>query len=57
MKSTKPTSKRVELNWGKLLGFNQVRTRENKQAKAALSAKIGVKGGGGGEPPSGITIS
>jgi hypothetical protein len=45
MKSTK---KRVELNWSNLLGFKQVRSQENKQAKAVLAAKIGGKPGGGG---------
>jgi hypothetical protein len=54
MKSTK---KRIELNWGKLLGFDQVRSQENNKAKAALSAKIGVKGGGGGGGAVGIVIS
>jgi hypothetical protein len=41
-----PTKKRVQLNWSNLLGFNQVRSRKNKQAKAVLAAKIGGKPGG-----------
>ncbi|HWC61430.1 MAG TPA: hypothetical protein VHC44_17185 [Verrucomicrobiae bacterium] len=53
MKSTK---KRIDLNWNKLVGFNQVSSVQSgatKQAvKAALGAKIGgkvgTKGGGGG---------
>ncbi len=53
MKSTK---KRIDLNWNKLVGFNQVASAQSgttkQAAKAALGAKIGgkvgVKGGGGG---------
>lgn len=54
MKSNK---KRIELNWDKLVGFNQVRALPKKQAKAALSAKIGVKGGGGGDGGGGLIIT
>ena len=49
----KSATKRVELNWGKLLGFNQVHSRQNKQAKAVLAAKIGAKPGAGGSSGSG----
>jgi hypothetical protein len=52
----KSTNKRIQLDWAKLMGFNQVttaQTTENKKAfRAALGAKIGgkvgTKGGGGG---------
>jgi len=46
----KSTNKRIELNWGKLLGFNQVkftqRDLKSKSAQSLIGAKIGaaVKG-------------
>ena len=51
MKSTK---KRIDLNWNKLVGFNQISSAQsvanNQASKKALGAKIGakvgVKGGG-----------
>jgi hypothetical protein len=46
----KSTNKRVELNWGKLYGFNQVKSVQgelkSKSAKAVIGAKIGAKVGG-----------
>jgi len=53
MKSTK---KRINLNWNKLMGFNQVSSAQADAAKqvgraaigAKIGAKAGVKGGGGG---------
>jgi hypothetical protein len=55
----KSTAKRVQLNWSKLLGFNQVSSPQKKQAKAVLAAKIGTKGGGdgGGGGGGGFIIS
>lgn len=44
----KTTNKRVKLDWSRLVGFNQVRSRQSKQAKSVLAAKIGGKPGGGG---------
>jgi len=41
----KSTNKRIELNWGKLLGFDQVKVAQgelkSKSAKALIGAKIG----------------
>ena len=44
MKSTK---KRIELDWSKLLGFNQIKVAkgQRKAAKAMIGAKIGAKVG------------
>jgi len=50
----KSTNKRIELNWSKMLGFNQVKSAQNqpreKSSRAMIGAKIGgkpgVKGGG-----------
>jgi hypothetical protein len=43
----KSTNKRIQLNWGKLLGFNQVKVAQgdlkSKSAKALIDAKIGAK--------------
>ena len=42
----KKTDKRIELNWGKLLGFNQVKTnqgRGSKNSRAMVGAKVGAK--------------
>ena len=47
MKSTK---KRIDLDWNKLVGFNQVKTSAKQNAKAALAAKIGGKVGA--KPPA-----
>ena len=45
----KSTNKRIELNWGKLLGFDQVKVAQgelkSKSAKALIDAKIGQKRG------------
>lgn len=45
----KSTNKRIELDWGKLLGFNQVKTGKtdlNKaRARATVGAKVGAKVG------------
>lgn len=45
--SMKSTKKRIELDWRKLLGFNQVKATkgERKAAKAMIGAKIGAKVG------------
>ena len=54
----KSTSKRINLDWAKLMGFNQVQSVQselaNQAAKKALGAKIGGKVGvkGGGPPPA-----
>jgi hypothetical protein len=51
----KTSNKRINLDWSRLVGFNQVPSQEDaqatKRAKAILAAKIGGKpvGGGGGE--------
>ncbi|HVV01223.1 MAG TPA: hypothetical protein VHH88_07655 [Verrucomicrobiae bacterium] len=46
----KPSNNKIELNWGKLLGFNQVRQAQGslktKSARALVGAKIGTKAGG-----------
>jgi hypothetical protein len=45
----KSTTKRIELNWSKLLGFNQVKLAQgeikSKASKAMIGAKIGAKVG------------
>ena len=45
----KLTNKRIKLNWGKLLGFSQVKVAQgelkSKSAKALIDAKIGQKRG------------
>lgn len=45
----KSTSKRVNLDWNKLLGFNQVKSAQaeckSKSAQAMIGAKIGGKAG------------
>jgi hypothetical protein len=52
----KSTNKRINLDWNKLMGFNQVASAQSgagkKVARAAIGAKVGAKvgtkGGGGG---------
>jgi hypothetical protein len=43
----KSTNKRIELNWGKLLGFNQVKLAQgdlkSKSGRALIRAKVGQK--------------
>ena len=43
------TNKRINLNWGKLLGFSQVKVAQgepkSKAARAMIGRKIGVKTG------------
>jgi len=43
----KSTNKHIQLNWGKLLGFNQVKLAQgqlkSKSGKALMKAKIGRK--------------
>jgi len=43
----KSTNKHIQLNWGKLLGFNQVKLAQgqlkSKSGKALMNAKIGRK--------------
>jgi hypothetical protein len=45
----KATNKRIKLNWGKLLGFSQVKVAQgdpkSKSAQAMIGAKAGVKKG------------
>ena len=45
----KSTTKRIELDWAKLLGFNQVKSAQaeckSKSAQAMIGAKIGGKTG------------
>ena len=45
----KSTTKRIELDWSKLFGFNQVKSAQTepnaKFAKAMIGAKIGTKSG------------
>jgi hypothetical protein len=55
----KSTNKRINLDWAKLMGFNQVSSVQADAGKqvgrAAIGAKIGVKAGvkgGGGPPPA-----
>jgi hypothetical protein len=44
MKSIK---KRIELDWSKLFGFNQVKSAQNTpEARALIGGKIGAKVGG-----------
>ena len=46
----KATNKRIELDWSKLFGFNQVKFAQgetkSKSSKAMIGAKIGAKVGG-----------
>jgi hypothetical protein len=54
----KSTNKRVNLDWAKLIGFNQVTSAQagagKKVGRAAIGAKVGAKIGvkGGGTPPA-----
>ena len=45
----KSTTKRIGLDWSKLLGFSQVKSAQgdstNKITRATIGAKIGVKAG------------
>ena len=45
----KSTRKRIELDWSKLFGFNQVKSVQSefktKSARAMIGAKIGAKPG------------
>lgn len=42
----KSTTKRVQLNWSKLLGFSQVKSSPScESARAAIGVKLGVKVG------------
>ncbi len=45
----KTTNKRIKLNWGKLLGFSQVKAAQgdpkSKSARAMIGQKAGVKTG------------
>jgi hypothetical protein len=51
----KSTNKRIQLDWTKLLGFNQVSsaqsTPDEKAARAIIGAKVGGKAGVKGGPP------
>jgi len=51
----KSTNKRIELDWTKLLGFNQVSSAQTrsttKSSRAMIGAKIGLKAGVKGGPP------
>ncbi|HYG24148.1 MAG TPA: hypothetical protein VEH04_15320 [Verrucomicrobiae bacterium] len=48
----KSTQKRVDLDWSKLFGFNQVKSAKNTpEARAIIGGKIGAKVGGKGLPP------
>ena len=53
----KKTSKRIELDWTKLLGFNQVKSAQeqpdSESSRMLIGAKVGGKPGikGGGPPP------
>jgi hypothetical protein len=50
----KSTTKRIELDWKKLVGFNQVQSAKkdagNRAARAAIGAKVG------GKPPPAETV-
>ena len=44
----KSTTKRIELDWSKLLGFSQVKSVQGNSSKitrAAIGVKVGVKAG------------
>jgi len=45
----KSTTKRIKLDWGNLLGFNQVKSAQTepnyKLAKAMIGSKVGSKAG------------
>ncbi len=42
----KSTNKRIDLDWAKLMGFNQVKSAKGKApCTATIGAKIGVKVG------------
>ena len=38
----KSTNKRIQLNWGKLLGFNQVKVTQGEPKSKAAKAMIGA---------------
>ena len=46
----KSTTKRIKLDWGNLLGFEQVKSAQNNrqsaEARAIIGGKIGAKIGG-----------
>jgi len=48
----KSTNKRVNLDWNKLVGFNQVQAAKNTAGKKAAMAMIGAKVGGKVPPPA-----
>lgn len=45
----KSKNKRIELDWGKLMGFNQVKSTQGEGSKkitiAAIGVKLGIKAG------------
>jgi len=41
----KSTNKRIKLNWGQLLGFNQVKGAQGNLKSKAVRARIGQKVG------------
>lgn len=47
----KSTTKRINLDWNKLVGFNQVQAAKNTANKKASMAMIGAKVGGKVPPP------
>jgi hypothetical protein len=49
----KSTTKRIKLDWSKLVGFNQVKSFQAGVDKSRARAAIGVKAGAkvGGKPP------
>jgi hypothetical protein len=50
----KSTNKRVELDWAKLMGFNQVKSAKGKaKSMAVIGSKIGAKVGGKPVEPRG----
>jgi len=48
-RAMKATKKRIKLNWGRLLGFSQVKAAQNnptlKSPRAMIGQKLGVKEG------------
>jgi hypothetical protein len=52
----KSTTNRIELDWSKLVGFNQVKSAQTSQdkesLKEALNVRVGAKVGGKVPPPA-----
>jgi len=52
----KPNTNRIELDWNKLLGFNQVKSVQNELSGKSVSGVIGAKVGGKLPPGSSLAV-